>query len=189
MHPPMQTPMHAPIHAGTASAGVPLQEGQRAVGAHAAHANTTCKRPCNLPCQRPCMRPCTQALQVLEFLCKKGSEPCVPMAAQLLPQLAALGSFHYVGSDQGAGRTVDYGVNVRLRWVRKEGGREGGRLCVLTVQQLCTWIRNTTTVHAHTGPRQWCRCCGTRLASSCCAIDARVCSALRHAHCGVPTVV
>ncbi|KAG2426337.1 hypothetical protein HXX76_013094 [Chlamydomonas incerta] len=54
---------------------------------------------------------CTyKALQVLEFLLKRGSPACLPAAAELVVPLAALANFQFVGPD---GR--DYGLNVRLR--------------------------------------------------------------------------
>mgnify|MGYP001807149485 CR=1 FL=1 len=54
---------------------------------------------------------CTyKALQVLEFLLKRGSPACLTAAAELVVPLAALANFQYVGPD---GR--DYGLNVRLR--------------------------------------------------------------------------
>ncbi|KAG2490744.1 hypothetical protein HYH03_010899 [Edaphochlamys debaryana] len=51
-----------------------------------------------------------KALQVLEFLLKRGSPQCLAAAGELLVPLAALSNFQHVGAD---GR--DYGLNVRVR--------------------------------------------------------------------------
>ena len=53
-----------------------------------------------------------QALTVLEFLVKRGSDQCVENSKVLLPKLEDLQVFEYTSPD---GR--DHGVNVRHRYV------------------------------------------------------------------------
>ena len=53
-----------------------------------------------------------QALQVLEFLMKRGSDQCVKLAqVDIRPHLQNVKNFEFTGND---GR--DYGINVRVRW-------------------------------------------------------------------------
>lgn len=52
----------------------------------------------------------SQALQVLEFLARRGHPRCPDMCTRLLPLLRCLENFAFIGKDG-----TDYGANVRIR--------------------------------------------------------------------------
>ncbi len=72
--------------------------------------------PCRAPASCPPFRSAhhtalPQALQVVEYLLRRGSPACLQAAGELLVPLAALANFAYLDPKDGR----DCGVNVRLR--------------------------------------------------------------------------
>ena len=62
-----------------------------------------------LNCRSPCAL--SQALLVIEFLLKQGSDECIRLAKDLSPLIKSLEGFQYIDRN-----SKDQGGNIRLRW-------------------------------------------------------------------------